>query len=141
MDSGKLRGWRLTNGRHSLTCSCVTPGALAATRTCDSAVIDAATACEVGLSDCILAGLANVVSSDEAKAMLKRRNGLMELYDFYVASVAQPATVSWGRLNGRLPGPRNLVAHEGHRPSAAETKAAIEVATALVSEVAPVDVP
>ncbi len=105
------------------------------------AVIDAATACEVGLSDCILAGLANVVSSDEAKAMLKRRNGLMELYDFYVASVAQPATVSWGRLNGRLPGPRNLVAHEGHRRSPAETKAAIEVATALVSEVAPLGVP
>ena len=63
-------------------------------------------------------GLPKVVSSDEAKAMLKRRNGLMELYDFYVASVAQPATVSWGGLNGRLAGPCNLVAHEGHRPSA-----------------------
>ena len=49
------------------------------------AVIDAATACEVGLSDSILDGLPKVVSSDEAKAMLKRRNGLMELYDFYVA--------------------------------------------------------
>ena len=106
------------------------------------AVIDAATSCEVALAESIRAHLAASPSPVDVEAIIKRRKGgLMELYDFRAAAVGSVA-VSWERLNDRLAGLRNDVVHnKAHPPTAEEVNAAIEVAAALVGEVAPLPVP
>jgi hypothetical protein len=104
------------------------------------AVIDAASACEVALSESIRERVPG--SPDEAiDRQFRRMSGVVELYDFHLLAVRPIAAVSHGRLAGDLAGVRNRVAHAGQRPTKTEVKEAIAVATALVAEVAPLPQP
>jgi hypothetical protein len=67
-------------------------------------VIDAATACEVALSESIRERLNASLPTEEVEPMIdRRRGGLMELYNFHVAAVA-PIAVRWGTVAGHLAG-------------------------------------
>ena len=104
------------------------------------AVLDAASACEVALSESIRERVHG--SPDDAiDRQFRRMSGVVELYDFQVLAVRPIAAVSHGRLAGDLAGVRNRVAHAGHRPTKTAVKEAIAVATALVAEVAPLPQP
>jgi len=99
-------------------------------------VVDAATACERGLSDWIRtrrADLGRVVLED----VLKSLNGVVGLYD-YADALAPISGVSRRRLSFQLADIRNRVMHTGHAATGAEAAAAIEVTAALLREILPI---
>lgn len=100
------------------------------------AVIDAASASEVALSESIRQHLEDA-PRDAIDRQLRRMSGVAELYDFHVLAVRHVTVVSHGRLASDLAGLRNVVAHAGHRPTTDEVERALAVAEALVREVAP----
>lgn len=104
------------------------------------AVIDAATASEVALSTWLREHVSTSLDTDHARQFMRRRErggGLMELYDFRVAVGGPVAGMSAELVSDRLAWLRNAVAHAGERPDRERVSAAIDVATALVDELAP----
>lgn len=101
------------------------------------AVVDAATACERGLSDLIRTRRADL-GPHRLADVLKGLNGLIGLYD-YADAVNPIHGVSRNRLSFQLANVRNRVVHTGHPATIAEAKAAIEVTADLLHEVRLID--
>ena len=97
--------------------------------------MDAATACERGLSDWIRTRRADL-GRDVLEDVLKSVNGVVGLYD-YADALAPINGVSRRRLSFQLADIRNRVMHTGHAATGAEAAAAIDVAAALLREILP----
>ena len=99
-------------------------------------VVDAATACERGLSDLIRTRRADL-GPNVLEDVLKSLNGLVGLYD-YADALTPISAVSRKRLSFQLADIRNRVVHTGHMATVAEAEAAIEVTANLLREILPI---
>ena len=100
------------------------------------AVIDAATAVEVALGEAIRDRLVSAPDATSIERLLRNSSGVIELFDLAVALGVEPG-VSVGQVAGQLAGARNAAVHRGQQPTAAETTAAQQTASAIVGAVCP----
>jgi hypothetical protein len=100
------------------------------------AVIDAATACEVALSDAIRAIMA-ASPTNAVDALVDRLNAMMDLFDAYTQSTGPVQGVSRKRLSFQLARPRNNVVHTGAAASDDDVTRALATAIAVVAATSP----
>lgn len=102
-----------------------------------TAVINAASAAEVALSQAITDDLAaKGVAGDAAECIIKQANGIDGLFRLY-RSLGRESRVSRGVLINQLAQVRNLAAHAGKVPSLEATAEAINISRRLIDDVRP----
>lgn len=105
------------------------------------AVIDSCTAAEVALGEAVKYSLnASDIPEKTVANILKQSSGAVEIFRLFVVGGARPL-VSDGRVMDQLANPRNNAVHAGSLSTATEAQKAIQTATLIVGEAAPLPEP
>jgi hypothetical protein len=104
------------------------------------AAIEAGSAAEVALATAIRGRLSRRVEPAYIKAAIEDANGVIGLYDQYLALLG-PLPESKGAVMNKLAAVRNRAAHAGERPTKDDAIGALRVSGSLVNATHPLDLP